>query len=77
MFRLAPGKRAAVVAAATALLALGPAGSGGPADWRRQAEEWQALGASHLSVNTMGGGLAGPDAHIERVARAKDALAGL
>ena len=27
MFRLAPGKRAAVVAAATALLALGPAGS--------------------------------------------------
>ena len=33
----------------------------------RQAEEWRALGATHLSVNTMGGGLQGPDAHVERL----------
>jgi probable F420-dependent oxidoreductase len=51
------------------------AGSGGPADWRREAAEWRALGATHLSLNTMGGGLAGPDAHIERAARARAALA--
>jgi probable F420-dependent oxidoreductase len=53
------------------------AGSGGPADWRRDAEEWLSLGAGHLSLNTMGGGLAGPDAHVARLALAKDALAGL
>jgi probable F420-dependent oxidoreductase len=47
---------------------------GSPGDWRRQAEEWQALGATHLPVNTMRGGLGGPRAHIERITRAKDAL---
>ena len=53
------------------------AGTGNPDDWRRQAAEWQALGATHLSVNTMGGGLTGPDAHIQRIAQARDALRGL
>jgi probable F420-dependent oxidoreductase len=50
------------------------AGTGNPDDWRRQAAEWQALGVTHLSVNTMGGGLTGPDAHIQRIAQAKEAL---
>ena len=52
------------------------AASGTPDDWHAEAEEWRALGATHLSVDTMRGGLDGPDAHIERLAAAKDALAG-
>jgi hypothetical protein len=35
---------------------------------------WRGLGASHLSVNTMGGGLRGPQAHIERASQAFDTL---
>ena len=50
------------------------AGAGTPDDWRRAAEEWRALGATHLSVNTMGGGLVGPDAHIQRLREVKEAL---
>ncbi len=46
-------------------------------DWRRQAEEWRSLGATHLSVNTMGGGLSGAQAHIERITHARAALADL
>jgi probable F420-dependent oxidoreductase len=50
--------------------------STGTADgWRRQADEWRSLGATHISVDTMRGGLAGAEAHIERLAAAKAALA--
>ncbi|HEY3058059.1 MAG TPA: LLM class F420-dependent oxidoreductase [Chloroflexota bacterium] len=45
-----------------------------PDDWRTTALEWQALGATHLSVNTMGAGLAGPDQHIECIRQAREAL---
>ncbi len=45
--------------------------SGTPDDWRRAVEEWRALGATHIEVNTMGGGLVGPDAHIERIRAAR------
>jgi probable F420-dependent oxidoreductase len=38
-----------------------------PDDWHNEAEEWRALGATHLSINTMGAGLRGPDAHVERL----------
>jgi probable F420-dependent oxidoreductase len=41
--------------------------SGAPDEWHTGAEEWRALGATHLSINTMGAGLVGPDAHIERL----------
>ncbi len=51
------------------------AGTGTPDDWRRAADEWRPLGATHLSVNTMNGGLTGPDAHIRRIREVKDALA--
>jgi probable F420-dependent oxidoreductase len=44
------------------------------AEWIRFAEAWRALGATHLSVNTMGAGLASPQAHIEALRRVKDAL---
>lgn len=47
---------------------------GGPEDWRRMAEEWRALGATHLSVATMRAGLATPDDHIEAVRRFREAL---
>jgi probable F420-dependent oxidoreductase len=45
-----------------------------PDDWRREADEWRALGATHLAVATMRGGLTGPNAHIERIREAADAL---
>jgi probable F420-dependent oxidoreductase len=46
-----------------------------PADWRKAVEDWRALGATHLSVNTMGAGLESPQAHIEAIRRFKEALA--
>jgi probable F420-dependent oxidoreductase len=49
---------------------------GMPDDWRREAEEWRALGATHLAVTTTRGELAGPDAHIERIEQAAAALLG-
>ena len=48
--------------------------SGSPDDWRRSADEWRELGATHLAVATMRGGLDGPAAHIERIREAADAL---
>jgi len=51
-------------------------GSGTPDDWRASIEEWQALGATHLSLVSLDGGLAGPDAHLERLREAREALPG-
>jgi probable F420-dependent oxidoreductase len=48
--------------------------SGTPDDWHKQAEEWRGLGATHLSVNSMNGGLKGPDAHIARIRQAVAAV---
>jgi probable F420-dependent oxidoreductase len=50
------------------------ANSGTPDDWRKVVEEWRALGATHLSINTMGAGLEGPDAHVERLRQALQAV---
>ncbi len=52
------------------------AGKDSPQDWRRQAEEWQALGATHLSFTTMRAGLQKPDDHIETARRFRDAVRG-
>jgi len=49
------------------------AGSG-PDDWRKTALEWGELGASHLTVNTMGAGLRGPEAHLKRLSEALAAI---
>jgi probable F420-dependent oxidoreductase len=49
---------------------------GTPDDWRAEADRWRALGATHLSINTMGGGLVGPDAHIGALREAAAALLG-
>ena len=45
----------------------------GPEEWRRDVDRWRALGATHVSVSSMG---AGPSAHghIDALQRFKDAL---
>jgi probable F420-dependent oxidoreductase len=45
-----------------------------PDDWRATADEWRRRGATHLMLNTMGGGLEGPDAHIDALRQARSAL---
>jgi probable F420-dependent oxidoreductase len=49
-------------------------GNGNPDEWRQSAEDWRALGATHLSVNTMNAGLEGPDAHIEALRKVQAAI---
>jgi probable F420-dependent oxidoreductase len=42
---------------------------GNPGAWRQQIEAWEALGATHIGINTMGMGLASPQEHIEVIER--------
>jgi probable F420-dependent oxidoreductase len=49
-------------------------GGGSPDDWRTAAGEWEAIGATHLSVNTMGLGFTSPQEHIEQIRRVKEAM---
>ena len=46
---------------------------GSPEEWAAQVSAWRGLGATHLSVNTMGAGLSSPDGHIDAVRRFKEA----
>ena len=46
-------------------------------DWIRAAEQWRALGVSHLAVRTIKLGLRGADEHLERLALARDVLGDL
>jgi probable F420-dependent oxidoreductase len=48
--------------------------NGTPDDWRKSAEDWRGLNASHLTINTMGAGLRGPDAHVKRLSEALAAI---
>ena len=41
---------------------------------RREVERWRGLGATHLSVNTMGAGLRSVEEHIEVLARVAEAV---
>src|SRR3954447_25612115 len=50
------------------------AGTGTPDEWRQTLAEWTALGATHITVNTMNGGLQGPEQHIQRIREVKEAL---
>ncbi len=50
------------------------ASTGTPDGWRQSVEEWTALGATHVSVTAMRGGLDGPDAHIGRLREIAGAL---
>jgi probable F420-dependent oxidoreductase len=40
-----------------------------PDDWAAAAEAWRGLGLSHVSLNTMGAGLATPADHIDAIRR--------
>ncbi len=50
-------------------------GQTSPDDWRRVVDEWRGLGASHLSVNTMGGGLKTVYEHLDVLQKVCDVLA--
>ena len=49
-------------------------GVGDPDEWRAEAVAWRDRGATHLSLNSMGGGLAGADAHIARIRAARQVV---
>ena len=53
---------------------IGLADQGSPDDWNKEAGAWAKIGATHLSVNTMGAGLKGPDQHIAAIRRFKEAV---
>ena len=42
--------------------------------WAAYASAWEQLGATHLCINTMGAGLASPQAHIDALRRVKAVL---
>jgi probable F420-dependent oxidoreductase len=45
-----------------------------PEQWADYVGRWQALGATHLSVLTMGAGLVSPQMHIDAMRRFRDAV---
>ncbi len=45
-------------------------------EWVRQTEGWRELGATHISINTMGAGFKSPGEHIEAIRRYIEGLAG-
>ena len=49
---------------------------GNPDDWHRLTEGWRALGATHISITTMGMGLKSPQEHIETIRRYKEVVTG-
>jgi probable F420-dependent oxidoreductase len=49
-------------------------GAGGTDDLLRDAQQWRDGGATHLSVDTMGSGLGGVEAHLDALAQAAEAL---
>lgn len=50
------------------------AGQRSPEEWRAAAEEWQQLGATHLSFNTMGSGYTSPSQHIDAIRRFRQVM---
>ena len=44
-----------------------------PSDWLAWATAWKDLGATHLTLNTMGSGFSSPAAHIDAIRRFKEA----
>jgi probable F420-dependent oxidoreductase len=86
--RVEPGpeldKARAIIATAAAKAGRDPAaigmdgrvkqGAGGTDDLVRDAQRWRDAGATHVSVDTMGFGLSGLDAHLDALVRAGEAL---
>jgi probable F420-dependent oxidoreductase len=50
------------------------AATGNADEWRARAQEWRELGATHISVNTMGAGFRGTDQHIKRLEEVLEAV---
>lgn len=51
-----------------------PYGEGNPETWHALIGEWQALGATMFSLNTMGRGFDSPKTHMEAVSKFADAV---
>lgn len=49
-------------------------GNGDPRDWESIIESWQHLGATHISINTMGHGFDSPAAHMDALRSFADAI---
>jgi probable F420-dependent oxidoreductase len=54
-----------------------PYGDGDPASWLPVIEEWQQAGATHIGLNTMGAGLAGPADHLAAIGKFAEAVRGM
>jgi probable F420-dependent oxidoreductase len=50
------------------------AAEGSPDTWQKQVEDWEKLGITHLSINTMGAGLDTPQKHLDLVRQYADVL---
>ena len=46
-----------------------PFGAGNPDEWLKLVRGWQSVGASHISFNTMGAGLASAGEHVRAIQR--------
>lgn len=51
-------------------------GDGNPDEWRRLIDDWRALGATHLSVNTMRLGFETPGDHLQAIRTFAEAILG-
>jgi hypothetical protein len=49
-------------------------GDGDADRWRRAADNWRGLGATHLTLNTMGCGFDTPEKHLSAVRRMAQVL---
>ncbi len=47
---------------------------GNPDRWRRHAEGWRELGATHVSIVTMGAKLSRPEDHLKAASEWRDAI---
>ena len=50
------------------------ASDGDPEFWQERAAAWRGLGATHISVNTMGAGLQSPQDHINTIEQFKEVV---
>lgn len=52
------------------------AAGGTPEKWREIVSQWKALGATHVSINTMKAGLARVSDHVDAIRRFREAVSG-
>jgi probable F420-dependent oxidoreductase len=49
-------------------------GSGDQEKWAKRISEWKKVGASHISINTMGAGFSTPDQHLQALRTFSEAI---